>query len=97
MNYQKVIVVGNATRDAEVMKSKKGTAYTRFDVAVGSGKEGKAFFPVMAFGKVGEAAAQYVNKGREVLVEGRIVTGKAGRFSVIADSVVFGASAGNAS
>lgn len=96
MNYQRLILVGNVTGDPEVQKSKKGTAYTRFSVAVGRGKEPTAFFPVVAFDKVGEVVAQYVRRGRQVLVEGRIRTNKA-RFSVVADSVTFGASTGKAS
>ena len=92
MDYQKVILVGNATRDAERRKSKKGdVTYTTFSVGVGDGKDGSTFFPVAVFGKQAEPVASYVTKGRQVLVEGRIDVSEEGRFNVVADWVVFGA------
>ena len=91
MNYQKLMIVGNVTADPKSATSKKGdVTYTRFSVAVSEGKEDTAFFPIAAFGKVGENVARFVTKGREVLVEGRVRVSKAGRFGVIADRVVFG-------
>ncbi len=91
MNYQKLIVAGNTTGDAQARKSKEGdVTFTTFSVAVNSGKDQATYFPVTAFGKTGEAAAQYLTKGRQVLVEGRIEVGENGRFNVIADRVVFG-------
>jgi single-stranded DNA-binding protein len=50
------------------------------------------FFPITVFGKQAEVVAQYVTKGRQVLVEGRIEASDNGRMSVVADRVVFGAS-----
>ena len=91
MDYQRITLTGNATADAEAKTSKKDTTYTRFSVAVNDGKMGKAtFFPIVAFGKVGEAAAKVVKKGQLVLVEGRVKLGEEKQFSVIADRVVFG-------
>jgi single-strand DNA-binding protein len=91
MNYQKVIVVGNATKDAERRKSKDGeTAFTTFDIGVSDGKEKTTFFPVVVFGKHGEAVAKYVTKGRHVLVDGRIQVNDKGYFNVVADRVQFG-------
>ena len=92
MDYQKLIVAGNTTGDAQARKSKQGdVSYTTFSVAVGSGKDQQpTYFPVVAFGKIGENAAQYITKGRQVLVEGRIETGENGRFNVIASRIVFG-------
>ena len=88
MNYQKVILVGNATRDAERHKSKKGdVSYTTFSVRVGDTKDRTTFFPVTVFGKQGEAIAEYVTKARLVLVEGRIEVSDTGRFNVVADRV----------
>lgn len=91
MNYQKLILVGNATDDAKSQQSKNGeVTFTKLSVAVRAGKEQTIFFPVTVFGKLGEAVAEYVTKGRQVLVEGRIQTSSQGRFNVVADSVSFG-------
>ena len=91
MNYQKLIVVGNVTRDAQRRTSeKRDVAYTTFSVGVSDGKERSIFFPITVFGKHGEALAGYVVKGRQVLVEGRITMSASGRFNVVADRVVLG-------
>ncbi len=91
MNYQKLIIAGNATSDPEVKQSKEGdVTYTRLQVAV-SGKKDRTFFPVTVFGKLGETVARYVTKGRQVLVEGRVSISEKGYFSMVADQVVFGA------
>ena len=73
MNYHKIILVGNVTRDAQRHTSKNGdVTYTTFRVAVSDGKGRTIFFPVTVFGKHGEAVAEYITKGRQLLVEGRI-------------------------
>ena len=91
MNYQKVIIAGRATADAVALDSKSGELkFTTFDVAVNDGKEQVTFFPVTVFGKTGEAAAKYVTKGRQVLVDGRIQVNDKRYFNVIADRVQFG-------
>ncbi len=93
MNYQKLILVGNATNDAERKTSKsKEVSYTTFSVGVSDGKEKTTYFPVTVFGKLGESVAEYLKKGRQVLVEGRIQVDDNGRFNVIADRVTFGPS-----
>jgi hypothetical protein len=68
--------------------------YTTFSVGVSSGKTRKAFFPITVFGKSAEPVAEYVTKGREVLVEGRVEVSAGGRFGVVADRVDFGAPTG---
>ena len=94
MNYQKLIIVGNATNDAERRTSQNGgVAYTTFRVGVSRGKDASTFFPVTVFGKHGQAVAEYITKGRQVLVEGRVEVSEKGYFSVVADRVTFGASA----
>lgn len=91
MNYQKLIIVGNATRDPQRRTSEKGdVTYTTFSVGVSDGKDTTVFFPVTVFGKQAEAVAEYVKKGRQVLVEGRLTPSASGRFNVVADRVVFG-------
>ena len=93
MDYQKLVLVGNVTRDAERKTSKKGdTTYTSFSVGVSDSKDRSTFFPITVFGKHGEAIAEYITKGRQVLVEGRVTLSDKGYMSVVADRVVFGTS-----
>lgn len=72
----KIIIIGNLTRDPEVKYTAKGTAIAKFTVAVArrfkdqDGKEATDFFDVDAWGKLGELAGQYLAKGRKVAVEG---------------------------
>lgn len=95
MNYQKLIIVGNATGDAERQKSKTGeVTYTTFSVGVSDGKDRTIFFPVTVFDKYGEAVAKHITKGRSVLVEGRISVNTKGRFNVVAERIAFGAPTG---
>lgn len=75
MDYQKIILAGNATEAAELTEPEGKTAYTDFTVAVGRRGEGKDFFPVRAFGKLAEVAAK-VEKGSRVLVDGRVEIGR---------------------
>ena len=71
MNYQRIIMVGNVTRDAERRTSQSGeVTYTAFGVGVSDGKGRTAFFSVLIFGKYGQTVAQYITKGRQVLVDG---------------------------
>ena len=92
MNYQKIIIAGRATDDAVRRKSKNGkVSFTTFDVAVNDGNEQTTFFPVTVFGKTSEAASQYVSRGRQVLVDGRIQVNEKKYFNVVADRVQFGA------
>lgn len=91
MNYQKLILAGNVTGDAERRQSKKGdVGYTTFGVGVSDGKRRTVFFPVTVFGKYGEVVAEYVTKGRPLLVEGRIDVNPGGRFNVVADQIRLG-------
>ena len=91
MNYQKLIIAGNSAGDAERRKSKDGeTTFTTFDVGVSDAKDKTTFFPVVVFGKHGEAVAKYVTKGRHVLVDFRVQVNNKGYFNVVADRVQFG-------
>ena len=90
MNYQKLVLVGNASTNAQLHKSKKGDiSFASFGVGVSNSKERTSFFPVVVFGQLGEALVKQITKGRQVLVEGRIEVNE-GRFNVIADRVVLG-------
>jgi single-strand DNA-binding protein len=79
----KVIIVGNLGRDPEVRYSQAGMAICNFSVAVtervkdgDAWKEATEWFRVVTFGKTAETAGQYLQKGRQVYVEGRLKTSK---------------------
>lgn len=105
----KVIIVGNLGRDPEARFTQGGLAVCKLSVAVTERvKDGDAWkdetewFRVTVFGKTAENAAQYLQKGRQVYVEGRLksskYTDKDGvektSVEVIANSVVFLAGGG---
>lgn len=79
-SYNKVILCGNLTRDPELKYTPKGTAIARLGLAVnrkwksesGESKEEVTFVDVDAFGKQAETLAQYLSKGRAILLEGRL-------------------------
>ncbi len=95
MNFQTLILVGNVTKDAQLKTSKDGKVdYAYFRVAVSGNKEGKTmFFPITLFGERAKKLAQYITKGRQVLIEGRIEVSQTGHYSVIANAIEFGTSA----
>lgn len=79
----KVIIVGNLTRDPEVKYSQSGMAICKLGVAVNERikdgdewKEAVEYFRVTLFGKQAENAGQYLQKGRSVYVEGRLKSDK---------------------
>jgi single-strand DNA-binding protein len=79
-SYNKVILVGNLTRDPELRYTPKGTAVANLGLAVnrkwttesGEKKEEVTFVDVDLFGRNAENAGKYLTKGRPVLVEGRL-------------------------
>jgi single-strand DNA-binding protein len=80
--YNKVILVGNLTRDVELRYAPSGTAIAKFGIATnrtykdtvtGENKQEVMFIDVTVFGRSAEVANQYLKKGRRVLVEGRLV------------------------
>jgi len=82
MDYQKIILIGNVAVGPEVRQSKKGDVdFTIFSLGVSIDGENTLFFPVTAFGKLGEAIAIHVNKGHQVLVEGKINIGETIHFN----------------
>lgn len=90
MNYQKIFLVGNATGNAQIRKSRDGNVtFTTFRLAVADRKDQTTFFPIVIFGRSAEKLANLITKGRQVLVEGRIQVEK-DRFDVIADRVELG-------
>jgi len=79
-SYNKVILVGNLTRDPELRYTPKGLAIAKLGLAVnrtwksetGETKEEVTFVDIDSFGKQAETIGQYLKKGRQVLVEGRL-------------------------
>ena len=79
MNYNRVILMGNLTRDVEVRAAGSssvaafGLAINRkFKTATGEDREEVCFVDCEAWGKTGEVMAKYLAKGKPVLVEGRL-------------------------
>jgi len=79
----KVILIGNLGRDPEVRYAQSGMAICTLSVAVtervkdgDAWKDSTEWFRVTAFGKTAENAGQYLAKGRQVYVEGRLKTSK---------------------
>jgi single-strand DNA-binding protein len=79
-SFNKVILMGNLTRDPELRYTPKGTALARIGIAVnrtwrtdaGEQREEVTFVDVDAYGRQAETLAQYLKKGNPILVEGRL-------------------------
>jgi single-strand DNA-binding protein len=80
-SYNRVILVGNLTRDPEVRYIPSGTAVceiglavnrTWFDKQSSTKKEDTTFVDVTLWGRTAEIAGEYLSKGRQVLIEGRL-------------------------
>ena len=119
MSYMKVVIVGNLGRDPEIKYLASGQAVTNMSVAAnrrwtdqstGQLQEEVCWFRVSVWGKQAEAVSQYLSKGRQVLIEGRLrpdpdtggpriyarSDGTAGAsFEVVADRVQFLGGNGN--
>jgi single-strand DNA-binding protein len=78
--FNKVILMGNLTRDPETRQTPNGQSVTNFSLAVNrtwKGQDGQtqdqvSFIDCVAWGKTGEVIAQYMQKGRPILVDGRL-------------------------
>jgi single-strand DNA-binding protein len=79
--YNKVVLVGNLTRDVEVRYTQGGAAIGKVGIATshkwksqtGEQKEEVMFIDLTFFGRVAEIANQYLHKGSKVLIDGRLV------------------------
>lgn len=80
-SFNKVILVGNLTRDPQIRYTPKGTAVaeiglavsrTWFDQGSNQKKEETTFVDITLWGRQAEIAGEYLAKGRPVLIEGRL-------------------------
>lgn len=109
MYLNKAIIVGNLTRDPEKKALPSGITVTSFGIATnrvwvkdGQKQESTDYHNIVVFGKQAETSAQYLKKGQNVMIEGRIQTrswddadGKKNyRTEIVADRVQFGPKAG---
>lgn len=106
MSVNKVILVGNLGRDPEVRSTPTGQSVCNFSVATtekftsrdGSNKESTQWHNVVVWGKLADNCGQYLKKGRQVYVEGKLTSrsyeakdgsGKRYVTEVVAQSVQF--------
>jgi len=106
MNYNNAIIVGRLTRDPETRSTSDGRPIASFSIATnriwndqeGNRQEATEFHNVVAFGKLADICSNYLNKGRLVLISGRLQTrswedqngNKRYRTEIVADSMQMG-------
>ena len=79
-SYNRVILMGNLTRDPEIRYTSGGTAVTDIGLAVNDRRKGSdgqwvdetTFVDVTLWGRTAEVAGEYLSKGSPILVEGRL-------------------------
>ena len=79
-SFNKVLLMGNLTRDVEIRHTSSNTAVGNFGIAVnrryktqsGDQREEVTFVDCEAWGRTAEVMAQYLSKGRSVFIEGRL-------------------------
>ena len=79
-SFNKVLLMGNLTRDIEIRHLPSNTAVGKFAIAVnrrfrtkeGENREEVAFIDCEAWGRTAEVMSQYLTKGRPVFIEGRL-------------------------
>lgn len=104
MSINKVIIMGNMTRNPELRYTPQGTAVCDLGVALnnsytnsdGAKVEDTCFIDVVAWGRQAETSAEYLKKGNRVIVEGSLQLDqwekdgqKRSRIRVRADRVIF--------
>lgn len=79
-SYNKVILIGNLTRDPELRMTPKGTAIAQLSIAVnrkfkdeqGGEREEVTYVDIDVWGKQAEVIQRYFTKGKPIFVEGRL-------------------------
>ena len=102
--YNKVILLGNLTRDPDLRYTPGGLPVCDFALAVKHRsrtadeiKEDVCFIDVVVFGKVGERSKEYLHKGSRVLIDGRLTQRrwetpegkKRSKYEIVANTVQF--------
>jgi single-strand DNA-binding protein len=80
-SFNRVLLIGNLTKDPELRYTPSGTAVANLRLAVnstfkdqaGQRKEETCFVTIVAWGRQAETCNQYLKKGRAVFVEGRLI------------------------
>src|SRR3989338_4002389 len=105
MNLNKVLLIGNLTRDPEMRSLPSGQPVVTFGIATNrvykrDGKQEKQteFHNIVAFGRLAEIASQYLSRGKMVYIEGRLQTrnceskdgGKKNRTEIIMEGMQMG-------
>lgn len=79
--YNRVIIAGNLTKEPDLRYTASGAAVVNMDIAVndkekigGEWKDTVEYAHIVVWGKQAESCAQYLDKGRQVLVEGKMKT-----------------------
>jgi single-strand DNA-binding protein len=74
-SYNRVILVGNLTRDPEIRYTQSSKAVTKFTLAINNprNKEETTYVDIVAWDRLGETCNTYLKKGSSALVEGRLV------------------------
>ncbi len=105
-SYNKVIMIGNLTRDPDVKQLSSGQSVCRFSIAsnrpyknrqTGAVTQEVCFIDIDVWGQQADICKQYLNKGKSVLVEGRLKLdswqdaegNKRSKHSIVADRVTF--------
>ncbi len=99
MSYNQITIVGNLTRDTEVITTGGGTEIMKGSVAVNDPfrKEHVDFIDIIAFGAVGTNTNKYTSKGSKILVSGKLQQNrwedkdgnKRSKHEVLAQQIVF--------
>lgn len=103
-SFNQVVLMGNLTRDPDLRQIPSGQSVCSFSLALnrsfkgsdGNWQEATDYVDVVAWGPLGERVAQYVTKGRPVLVSGRLQSRqweqdgqKRSKLEVVASDVTF--------
>jgi len=104
MNFNKVIIMGNLTRDPELKYLPSGKPVANFSIAINDKyKKGEelvenvSYFDIVVFSRQAETCNEYLSKGRPVLIEGKLQQRrweqqdgtKRNKVEIVANSVIF--------
>jgi single-strand DNA-binding protein len=79
-NFNRVMLMGNITRDIELRYLPSGMAVSEFSIAVNEKRKGSDgqwideanFFEIVLYGRTAEVASEYLSKGSPIFIEGRL-------------------------